>query len=267
MDNVSSVEFWQLDRTAGAGDARVSLYWENVSYSGIDNCADLTIARWNGSTWVECPATFEAGSSCSGAGTGTVLTNAVVTNFSPFTFGSKLPGVNPLPLDLLSFSASCEGKTVKVQWTTVNERNTSSFGVERSRDGINFQSSGTVEAKGRKAETDYAFEEQVTLFTLPLYYRLKLSDKDGSFRYSQIVAATCEPGTELSAFPNPNSGEFLVDGLKAGATIEIYDAAGALVAVHSAESSQKLLTLPSAGLYLLLVKDGGYQQSMKVVMR
>ncbi|MBK6523313.1 MAG: DUF2341 domain-containing protein [Sphingobacteriaceae bacterium] len=47
LNHVSVVEYWQVDR-AGAGNANLTLYWEDASVSGITNCPDLTIARWNG---------------------------------------------------------------------------------------------------------------------------------------------------------------------------------------------------------------------------
>ena len=135
LNNISTGEYWQVDRIAGAGNANLSLYWEDATASGINNCPDLTIARWNGASWDERPGTTVGGSTCSGSGTGTIVTNAVLTAFSPFTFGSKLSSVNPLPVELINFTANCSGDGIALNWSTASETKNDYFLLERSVDG------------------------------------------------------------------------------------------------------------------------------------
>lgn len=97
LNNVSMLEYWQVDRVGGTGNANLSLYWESATGSGINNCTDLTVARWNGASWDERLANTVTGSNCTGSGTGTVTTNLPVTAFSPFTFASSTwGGVEPI---------------------------------------------------------------------------------------------------------------------------------------------------------------------------
>ena len=206
LTNVSLVEYWQIDRTAGTGDANLSLYWEDASGSGINDCADLTIARWNGASWDERAGT--AAGSCSGAGTGIVTSNAAITAFSPFTFGSKTPGgINPLPVELLEFSAIANNGKVDVKWITASEINNDYFTVERSKNGIDFETVQIVDGAGTSNQMLEYFDTDQSPLNGVSYYRLKQTDFNGDFSYSAIVPVNISgEGKEIGIYPNPSDG-------------------------------------------------------------
>ncbi len=212
LNNVSSVEYWQIDRSAGTGNANLSLYWEDASASGINNCPDLTIARWNGSSWDERPGTTTGGSSCSGTGTGLVVSNAVLTAFSPFTFGSKLSSVNPLPIELVSFEANCLTDKVRLIWKTVSETNNDHFELERSSDGENWSLLATVKGAGTtSAPNTYSFLD-TTVTEEIRYYRLRQVNTDGKSEVFNTISANCFAMEErMILYPNPTSKEMSID--------------------------------------------------------
>lgn len=209
LNNVSQLEYWQIDRTVGAGNANVTLYWEDASTSGITNCPDLTIARWNGASWDERPGT--AAGTCSGTGSGTVLSNAAITAFSPFTFGSKSASVNPLPIELLTFTAQYVGQNVKLRWETSSEHNNDYFTIERSADGMNFLDIGTVNGAGNSSvNQNYQFIDHDPYDEIT-YYRLRQTDFDGTFSRSHIIALekVNQNAFDFFVYPNPSNGEQL----------------------------------------------------------
>jgi len=208
LDNVSHFDYWQLNRTVGTGDVFVTLHWENASASGINDCPDLTIARWNGAAWDEVPGTTSGGSVCSGAGTGTVVSNAAVTAFGPFSFGSKGTSVNPLPIELLSFNAVYNGKTVDLAWKTASETNNDYFTIERSKDGVFFEIIGLVDGAGNSNSIlNYKFEDNYPLKGSS-YYRLKQTDFDNNHSYSGIIPIENNSvDMEFNVFPNPTTAE------------------------------------------------------------
>ncbi len=53
-----------------------------------------------------------------------------------------------LPVKLLSFNAGVQGKNSWISWSATNEANSSYYIVERSKDGVNFKTIGTVNTKG-----------------------------------------------------------------------------------------------------------------------
>ncbi|HVX26980.1 MAG TPA: hypothetical protein VHB70_11600 [Parafilimonas sp.] len=80
---------------------------------------------------------------------------------------------------------------ITLDWQTVNENNTKRFVVERSYDGLNFDSIGSVIAVGT-GDHSYSFSEKPPMvnpsFNILIYYRLKIIDNDNSYVYSVIVA-------------------------------------------------------------------------------
>jgi hypothetical protein len=268
--NVSIIEYWQLDRIAGTGNAKVSLYWENVSYSGIDDCPDLTVARWNGASWVEHTAATVAGSGCSGAGTGTVSTSAVVTAFSPFTFGSHTGSVNVLPVEISDFTASCDKEgAIELNWTTMSEIRDDYFAIESGGDGITFREIGRVKATGGNSGkqnytyTDHSAKESTA------YYRLRQVDSDGQFSYFKVAAANCAmTKNELSVFPNPTSdGSFTILGLQPGTILRVYSDNGSLIDQITVSSNRARTQLSTPGIYLLQATSGDRTFSSKVIVK
>jgi hypothetical protein len=93
-----------------------------------------------------------------------------------------------LPVTLVEFTARKDRDSRNlVSWKTANEQNSSYFAVERSSDGRSFTEIGRVSSTNRGAEVNqYSFSDVQPLFGAN-YYRLKMVDRDGSFRYSNIV--------------------------------------------------------------------------------
>lgn len=105
-----------------------------------------------------------------------------------------------LPLSLISFNASLVSREVSLFWNTTNEINVDGFAIEKSNDGRTFNKIGFVNAKNTNAAS-YSFSD--VLNNNVSYYRLKMIDKDGSFKYSSVVVLTAKQTTKLDVFPNP----------------------------------------------------------------
>ncbi|MFL5763337.1 MAG: DUF2341 domain-containing protein [Bacteroidia bacterium] len=279
LTDVSSVEYWVLDQASGTGSAKVTLYWENAATSGINNCPDLTVAHWTGAAWDEKPAV--ATGTCSGTGTGSATTSAVVSTFSPFTFGSKSGVLNPLPIELIRFDAKPCDKKVCVTWETASETNNDFFTVERSSDGIHFDSIEFANGSG----TSSAFHSYSSQDILPLeglgYYRLKQTDFDGRHSFSKIVTVSFSgadsPG--VSVYPNPSVSETVnieISGLmEKSAELSIYDPSGKKVFYRYIDRIEKNhqqfeFNIPPAlspGLYCLTLISGDAVLYQKLVIR
>jgi hypothetical protein len=132
-----------------------------------------------------------------------------VNGFSSFYFAANNAA---LPLQLLSFTGSLQNNSVTVlKWKTTNEVNTSHFIVERSTDMQNFDQIGNVAANGNSsAEANYSLNdlEVANLQSQNIFYRLKMFDNTGTYRYSNIIRVTI-PGiqSDLSISPNPVVGD------------------------------------------------------------
>lgn len=121
----------------------------------------------------------------------------MVNNWSPnangfdliwnFTEGGAMD-CSILPIELLTFDAIKYEKGAKIVWSTVTEINNDYFTVLKSYDSHIWKALGTVSGEGNSNElNDYAFYDSEPLNQLT-YYRLKQTDFDGKFSYSEIVA-------------------------------------------------------------------------------
>jgi trimeric autotransporter adhesin len=165
----------------------------------------------NGTTLTGMPTAFNP--TRAAFGSNYVLT-ASISGFSTFYFAGP---TFVLPVTLLSLNGKYIDNAVSLIWKTESEINSSYFIVERSIDGRNFSSIGNVPAAGNSSTTknyslkDYdVFNRQVNNF----YYRLKMVDNNGSFKYSGIINIAL-PGAKgiITLSPNPAT-----DNIKAGIT-------------------------------------------------
>ncbi|MBK7427355.1 MAG: T9SS type A sorting domain-containing protein [Saprospiraceae bacterium] len=138
-----------------------------------------------------------------------------------------------LPITLSEFKAVWNsGGWVDLKWTTVSEIGSDKFLVERSKDGRKWETIGTESARGAQdIRMDY-FLKDLTPYTGINYYRLKMFDLDGSFKYSPIAAVMVEnEGMFAKLYPNP-APDFAMIDLEAGLTLEeisLYNLQGKLI--------------------------------------
>ncbi len=133
-----------------------------------------------------------------------------VPSFSTFYFANVTA---TLPVYLISFTGSISNDIARLQWVTDNENGTKYYVMERSTDGNKFDSIGIVMASGVTGKYTYNFPDDVSRLTCnSVYYRLKIMDADGEFKYSNIVDLPL-PGVAgtLSIHPNPVANLLNVD--------------------------------------------------------
>jgi len=137
----------------------------------------------------------------------TGLTLANLTH--SFYIASVVPG-SSLPIELISFSAKLnESKTIDLDWTTASETNSNYFSIDRTKDGVHFETILTsIPAAGNSStQLDYHAIDQHPLDGVS-YYRLKETDLDGNYACSQLVAINLQGIEIISVYPNPASGAF-----------------------------------------------------------
>ncbi len=128
-----------------------------------------------------------------------------VSGFSSFYFGANNV---TLPVNLLTFTGSLlNNSTTLLKWKTATEINTSRFVIQRSVDGQNFDQIGSVAAIGNtSSETNYSYKdfEVANLSSLNVFYRLKIYDIGGTYRYSNVIRVTLPAiESDLTISPNP----------------------------------------------------------------
>lgn len=98
----------------------------------------------------------------------------------------------PLPVKFVGFTVSRKSNDVLVQWSTSQEVNADHFQVERSLDGTNWNSIGSVTAAGNSVITNnYSFTEK-NISAKIVYYRIKEVDFDGTFALTPVKSIKAE---------------------------------------------------------------------------
>lgn len=281
LTKISTLEYWTLNRVAGTGSCKVTLYWDDADAHGINNLTDLVVSKYNTSLnkWEDLGQSATSGGVGVGV-SGSVTSSLSPSTFSPFTFGSRTTS-NPLPVELLYFEAQQKNESIiELNWATASEINNAYFVVERSNNAVDFESIGTVEGAGNSNTVlTYKYNDVLPLQATS-YYRLKQVDFNGEYEYSQILPLT--RGTtslaqyEWSVFPNPVSSKeaLLIAAQQADEEvhIQLFDVVGKLV-YESNESSKyeyvihiaSMGGLPS-GVYNLIIQTPQKLFSNKVVI-
>ncbi|MBL4577706.1 MAG: T9SS type A sorting domain-containing protein [Flavobacteriales bacterium] len=205
--NVSTQEYWDLAQGINNDDVGVKLYWENSAWSGINDCDgtpdDLRVAHWAAGQWQVDVDVVNLNGACPTSGW--VQTSGNQPNFSPFAFASKSAVLNPLPIKLMYFTAlyNKNTKNVDLDWATNSEINNDFFTVESSTNGTEFGLVVTVPGAGTSNERLYYEAIDTDPYRGISYYRLKQTDFDMGYQYSDIVVVNVLEGLKFSVRPNP----------------------------------------------------------------
>jgi len=92
----------------------------------------------------------------------------------------------PLPLQLISFSGSLLNGKPQLRWVTAENETGDHFEVQKSFDGRNFTTTAFIQTTSKDGLESYIYNEPNTI-NGNVYYRLKMVNKIGSTKYSNIV--------------------------------------------------------------------------------
>lgn len=114
----------------------------------------------------------------------------------------------PLPVELVAFTASIEGKSVNLFWETATEIDNYGFEIERSTGSgeSEWQKIGFVKGNGNSNSVKYYSFTDMPLNGRKFNYRLKQIDSGGSYEYSSIISVELTEIFSVSLeqnFPNP----------------------------------------------------------------
>ena len=247
LNHLSSSEYWVLDRTVGTSSVFVTLSWDNSRSGAVNNLSDLKVARWNGSMWKDEGNSLVTGTIAAGF----ITSASEVANFSPFTLASATP-LNPLPVRITRFTASKCNSGICLLWVTENEQNLSQYEIEKSSDGSIFRRIASIAAVNTAAKNTYTTKDS-SPFNGNNFYRLKMIDEDGNFKYSDIVKVNADDPQHISVFPNPAHNFILLKGINDYKTVKIVDVTGKIqLQQHITTGVKEINTsyLP-AGMYLI----------------
>ncbi len=178
------------------------------------------------------------------------------------------------PVTWQYFEATTKSKNILLHWITGSEQNNTGFTIERSTNGIRFESVGFVPAAGNgnsNVAVHYHFTDADPRGAI-FYYRLKQTDSDGEFSYSAIRKVFFENNANIRLWPNPMVSKSLLQIPENRFThYQILDLNGRLVQVEKIGSTQKDIYLQrgnlTSGLYLLRLIDENKEVNYTLKLR
>lgn len=152
-----------------------------------------------------------------------------------------------LAVTLKSFNGSLVNGYAKLYWSTASEINAKSFEIEKSADGKTFASIGSVAANNKPSS--YEFTEQTKLAGLQ-YYRLRFTNKDGSYNYSSNVALNSKVAIKLGVYPNPVVSSAIISHPQAtaNASLKVIAINGKTIASYPVQVGATQTTISVSGL-------------------
>jgi hypothetical protein len=121
-----------------------------------------------------------------------------------------------LPVGFAGFKAELQNGVSLLTWNTASEINNAGFGIERSADGVNFSNIGFVTSKVDGGTSNATQQYQFTdnrILSGNNFYRLKQTDRDGKFTYSNVVVVKALRSQQLeigAIYPNPVKNQLTV---------------------------------------------------------
>lgn len=221
------------------------------------NLSNATLYHYENGTWNKQTGTTSSG-------TNSLTYTGYTGTFSPFSIGS---GLSPLPVKLVSFDAIKQAnKSVLVTWQTSMELDNASFEVQRSFDGLTWETIGTVESAGNSnAVNSYSFVDKMP--SAVNFYRLKQTDLSGESNISEIrkVDFNNVNSNVVSIYPNPSKGSVNIS-VAEDATYSVMDMNGQVISEGAVNGEVKLSELPT-GVYMVRVIVGEEVHSFKLLIQ
>jgi hypothetical protein len=180
----------------------------------------------------------------------------------------------PLPVRLVSFSASPAETAVALHWEIADPDGFSHFEIERSTNGKQFDTFGSVDFTEGTERYTLTDAQPHTNAAGQAYYRLKMVDTDGSYAYSKIVSAQLDGDRMPYVYPNPVSDHLTIsvpgyDGRPG--TLKLLNASEQVLLndAFTVKKGEIGIDLKQArledGIYLIQLELGGERRQFKIV--
>lgn len=239
--------------------------------SGINDYWDLHLLKRDNpsDTWIDLGTPYSV--------SGTILSFEIENGFSEFVIAAD--ETNPLPVELAMFNASANKRDITLTWRTETEVNTSHFSVEKKSGNGEWLKIGEVKAAGNSnSPKNYSFTE--TLLNCGLHtYRLKITDNDGTFKYSLETDASVDIPSVYALsqnYPNPFNPATVISYQlpeDSKVVLELFNITGEKVAILINEEKPAgyynynlLATTLSSGVYFYKFTSGNFIGIKKMIL-
>lgn len=274
--DVSTTEnqgYWKIDNLTGTlTDGAYTISCTGEGFATINSLSGITLLkRVGGGNWF-CPGTHIAATGTTAMPT---VSRSAVSGWSNFGFGGNT--ANPLPVELISFTATCEDGKVSVNWSTASEKNSDYFLLQRSENMENWTETAEIPAAGSSTQMVHYTASDMHALRGVSYYRLVQVDYNGDRKFYNPVSVSCDSHTEfLTVYPNPSNGEFAVEWnmekLSGNVSVKLASSTGALISEKAVQALGGINMVPfhetlPAGVYYITLTGQNGAEVVKMIVR
>jgi len=176
-----------------------------------------------------------------------------------------------LPIELVYFKATSSNNYIDFEWSTASENNNDFFSIEGSIDGVQWDVMSDFNGAGTSLNSIVYNENVDNRSTNYIYFKLKQTDFNGEFTYSDIIRVNYEKVTEFRMYPNPLNGQSLKMNVVSQGRYDI-----SIVALNGVSVFDKVGNTASEiwlndlqlkkGVYIVMINDGVKVTSEKLIV-
>lgn len=244
----------------------------NIIYAGCDfgiyvspdrgvNWYDFNNGMWDATYVMDLVTTTQAG----------VRRIRAVTHGKGI-FESPLFTLNILPVNIVSFTGNEVGTANQLKWNVEAEDDMKGYELERSANGSNFKTIASVAIHSSNPQYHY---NDILQDRISYYYRLKAINKDGSYKYSEVIFIKRQTKETFQLMGNPFKNSMQVKvyaDTRSKLSLQMYDMKGRLVKKEEVNVGPGLMNYPvygmqslSSGMYILEAVLNEQRWTQKVI--
>jgi len=196
---------------------------------------------------------------------GPQMATATSNGFTPFAF-------SPLPVKFIDFTVTLQNKNVLIQWSTSEEMNAAIYEVERSTNGVNWNTIAYVAAIGNSSVVNkYAFTDK-TLSSNLAYYRIKEVDVDGRTAFTSVKSIMADDRSGISDIQIASASNKLLlqfpQPIRGKVTVRFVSLSGQVVdqQMINDPAGQVILNSKFSGNYIISISNGQNINASKQVI-
>lgn len=181
----------------------------------------------------------------------------------------------PLPIQLVAWEGTCNGKEILLKWTTASEQDNAFFTIEKSRDAQIWSAIGTVPGAGNSSSMiSYSYSDNEGSADMA-YYRLRQTDINGTSTVSNVIAVGCGKDNGIDIVNAWDDGNYLNLAVSSTADavydLTLMDAQGKVITVRASQVINTGMTTLrvdkrgiSTGIYMVQLLNSTNMMSRRV---
>ena len=167
---------------------------------------------------------------------------------------SQVSDKDTVPL-FLRFKVNDHNGVEVLTWRSSLLRSDDYFIVEKSRDGVHFETLSAIGSSSRAADSSFSVTDNAVGSGI-LYYRVAISGKDGIPAFSNTISTTVNLPGDFRFYPNPVDKLLIIRSTHA-LKIQVMDANGVLWFSQDVDAGIQIINVSTLqkGSYIIQAKD------------